>query len=582
MSDTLDKRQFRDQFSDRMLVLDELPGGRARQLAESVNENEGGGDAALHTKAEYSALFEALLQEPGSAAGSGRLRLLDANGNATSAGRLLAEYRAAAKGKTEFFAGSMYVIQVNRWGTRPFPPNETPVEAGEECQLQIWLTASGDGRTSPPPGPDGILFNTNIFSLANSGNRTATSPKRSWKIELKARGERDEFNGMIRFNLKAMYNDPSQMRETLAWDLLDAVGIPACRHSYAKLSIDGRYLGLFFLVEQPDRRFLRDHFGSNDRGNLYKVYYGDLAGGGGLLYRRGQDGNDNGRQYISPTANATYRLKTNENDNAANTYEDLADHIRRVNGLGLAGQNRFQTEAFRTSIEDIFNVRPFLRWAGANLLMGSWDNYFATPANYYLYNSGKRDRAIGFLGSPFFTFLPWDYDNSFGIDYSGTEWQYTDLIDWPANTANYLGRSGARSRIPLVENLLHHPDFASYYLDHLEYLLDTSFNPDVIAGHIGSEGAGGLWDRVRRAAYLESNTPGDHPFTGRQFTNDQVYRGAYLQEELRGDGNSKIYGIVNYVRMRYDRARSQLAILRQTFPRGSSGAAFPTDFEALP
>ena len=46
------------------------------------------------------------------------------------------------------------------------------------------------------------------------------------------------------------------------------------------------------------------------------------------------------------------------------------------------------------------------------------------------------------MGRPYFTFIPWDYDNSFGIDYFGTAWQYTDLLDWPANTARVPRRPG--------------------------------------------------------------------------------------------------------------------------------------------
>ena len=57
-------------------------------------------------------------------------------------------------------------------------------------------------------------------------------------------------------------------------------------------------MGLFFFVEQVDARFLKDHFGSNDRGNLYKAYCGDV--GCATLERRvGADGDDSGRQYFT-------------------------------------------------------------------------------------------------------------------------------------------------------------------------------------------------------------------------------------------------------------------------------------------
>jgi hypothetical protein len=116
-------------------------------------------------------------------------------------------------------------------------------------------------------------------------------------------------------------------------------------------------------------------------------------------------------------------------------------------------------------VEHTLNVRAFLRWAGVNLLIGSWDNYFATPSNYFLYNSGRRGDDRGFAASPDFTFIPWDYDNSFGIDYSGTPWQDTDLVDWASTTANYGRRhsGGALSRIPPVQHLLRNRDFLRCY-----------------------------------------------------------------------------------------------------------------------
>jgi hypothetical protein len=83
------------------------------------------------------------------------------------------------------------------------------------------------------------------------------------------------------------------------------------------------------------------------------------------------------------------------------------------------------------------------------------------------------------------------------------------------------------------------------------------------------------------SAYFEADHPLSPPFTGRQFTNDEVYRAGHEQQELR-HGNEFTLGIYHYTRMRYDRAREQLAKLRQTYPAGASGATFPTTPEPLP
>ena len=127
---------------------------------------------------------------------------------------------------------------------------------------------------------------------------------------------------MTRINLKAMYNDPSQMREALAWRLFGIADIVAPRHTYAKLAFGGTYRGLFSVIEQVDRRFLKDHFGENHHGNLYKTGCRDI-GCATLAYRTGPDGDDSGRQYFIPgPAERTYRLKTNKNN-------PDGEHLRR-------------------------------------------------------------------------------------------------------------------------------------------------------------------------------------------------------------------------------------------------------------
>ncbi|MGZ4649376.1 MAG: CotH kinase family protein [Kineosporiaceae bacterium] len=574
---------FQDVFKGRAIVLTDLPDGRSRRIAEQVNEAVGRGDATLYTKAEYRALFAAL----GAEDGGDTLTLLNASGERTATGLAVQQFLDVSIRAADFFDEAMYVVEVTGWPADHLFPDD-PFDAPPGARLRVWRTDPADARHIPGPGPSGVLFTSTTFSLMNSGNRTKHAPKRSWKVNFDVGDDEDRVAGMSRLNLKAMYNDPSQMREALAWHMFAVAGLASPRHTFAKFALNGGYRGVFSVVEDVDRRFLREHFGANDRGNLYKAYCGDL--GCATLENR-DPGLGAGAAYRSRNPDdATYRLKTNEDDSAANTYDDLAEFIRRINGAGLA-HGADGGDTFRAGLEDVFDVRAFLRWASVNILLGSWDNYFATPANYYLYNSGKRGGDKDFMAKPYFTFIPWDYDNCLGIDYFGESWQYADVLDWPGATRPYWAKQGHRnavSRIPLVTNLLANQDFVRYYLDHLEYLLDNHFNPQSVTALMGTpipgddgEGPGGLWQRVKQAAYLEADTPFGGPFTGRQFSNDEVYRSAFLQNELRR-GETMVYGVYHYTLMRYDRARAQLASLRRNHPSGSSGAAFPAVPDPLP
>jgi hypothetical protein len=486
-----------------------------------------------------------------------------------------------SQAKDEFFAAGMHMFHVTG-----FPPPKNVLtrkaEAPPAARLDVWRTDPASDRHIPGPDVGDVAFGTPGFSIVNSGNRTLRTPKRSWKIALEAAPGRGYLAGMTCVNLKSMYNDPAQMREALAWRLFGLAGLPAARHTYAKLAFDVTYYGLYSVIEQVDKTFLKDHFGANHRGNLYKAYCGDV-GCATLEHRTGADGDDSGRQYyrVAADGDRTYRLKTNEDDRDASTYDDLAQFIRTINGAGLGGgEGRFDSDAFRESVDGIMNARAFLRWAAVNLLLGSWDNYYATPSNYSLYNSGRLGAADDFMASPYFTFIPWDYDNCLGIDYFGTQWQYTDILDWPGNTRHY-NRERGTSRIPLVQNLLRNRDYRQYYLDYLETLLDTRFHPDAFSQQIAADSDDGLWGRISRAAYLESATPYGQPFTGRQFTNDEVYLTGCKQNELR-HGQEKAEGIVHYVRMRRDSARRQLDQLRKQTPRAIDSASFPATMEPLP
>ncbi|MGZ4663383.1 MAG: CotH kinase family protein, partial [Arthrobacter sp.] len=578
---TVDRNGFRKMFRARAVVVTQLPPGYGRELATRVNEASGRRDVSLRTTAEYLALFELLVKDADVVPPAEELALRYEHGQPTAAGRAIEDYVRASQGRDEFFDVDMYMVYVT--GLRP--PSRIlvrPLTSAGNFRIELWRTDPEDHEHIPPPSGEGVLFSASNFSLGNCGNHTRRASKPSWRIDLQTpEGGANCLNGMAHIRLTAMYNDPSQMREALAWGLLSRVGVPSPRHTYAKLAFNTTYRGLFSVIEQIDKRFLKARFAKNHRGNLYKAGCGDV-GCATLVYRTGLDGDDTGCQYFIPGADRhTYRLRTNKYNPKENTYDDLACLIRTINGIGLRdGPGRFDTDDYRDSMDRIMNTRAFLRWASVNILLGGWDNYFATPSNYYLYNSGREGSEKDFVASPYFTFIPWDYDNCLGIDYFGIRWQYANILDWPSNTIPYW-KNRRTSQIPLVQNLLSNRDYMQYYLDHMEYVLDVMFSPKKIAAEIGQESDGGLWDRVRQAAYLESTTPDGRPFTGRRFSNHEVYLNGCRQYELR-DGKAKIDGILHYVRMRHDSAWAQLKQLRRTIPRATESRNFPAVMERLP
>lgn len=494
--------------------------------------------------------------------------------------------------KDAFFTPeTMYFVRIKGWDESRMAPSAFNSEQSTRgSELFIYKTKADSARHCPDAevGDQQLVYKTKAFTVRTSGNMTNGTPKSSYKLSLE--DDDDRLFKMKSLNLKSMWNDVSQMREAVAWDLFAKAAVPAPRHVYAKFCINNRYYGLYSLIEQVDKPFLKDHFGKNDEGNLYKAYWEDI-GPATLEHRKDASGDDSGKQYFrsSTIDNRTHQLKTNDKDSdpaEKKSYDDLAAFVRVLNGVGLpasAGQGdaRFNSPEYKAALDGIFDTKAFLRWASVNMLLGAWDNYWATPANYYLYNSGFKGAQGEFVGKPYFHWVPWDYDNALGIDRFRTEWQYADLLDWEKSTRNYNGGSRT-SKTPLITNMLKNDAYVAYYLDHLEWMVDTYLNDMWITGQLGDDNLGtGIWGRVRRAAFLEANSAREAAHTGRQFTNDQVYWNGIVGNELDFNG-AHILGIKHFVRMRHDSAKEQLARLRRKYPQGSSGATFPPTADELP
>jgi spore coat protein CotH len=86
----------------------------------------------------------------------------------------------------------------------------------------------------------------------------------SFKIDFNEYDDELEFRGLTKVNL----NNGSLMREPLSYELFREAGIHCSRVGYAKVSltipgkIDRRPHGLYTVIEQVDKRFLKDRYGS--------------------------------------------------------------------------------------------------------------------------------------------------------------------------------------------------------------------------------------------------------------------------------------------------------------------------------
>jgi hypothetical protein len=263
------------------------------------------------------------------------------------------------------------------------------------------------------------------------GNTSRVSKKKSFKISYNTFIKGRKLHGVEKLNLNGEHNDPSIIRSKLSFDLYRDMGITASRANHARVYINGTYYGLYVSVEHIDEEFLKKNF-ADDSGNLWKCLYGaDLQylGSDPNLYKNKMSG-----------STPVYELKTNETAADYSQLARLASILKNVSD-----------EHFVDSLETILDVNSVLRYFAVNTLIGSWDDYRSLMNNYYLYHAPSTGKI---------TLIPYDYDNTFGIDWFSVNWATADPYNYPKAVA------GPR---PLWERLIAIPKYWERYTHFLQF-----------------------------------------------------------------------------------------------------------------
>ena len=205
------------------------------------------------------------------------------------------------------------------------------------------------------------------------GGGSLLASKKSWKIDFP---DDALFEGRLKLNLKATFNDESLSIEPLAHDLFEFVGHEVTHQRRVHLEVNGVYKGVFNDIEQVDERYLA----ARDRDP------------GGSLYKAGE----NAIFQVLPTLEdyqATYEKKTNE----ATGYDDLVALIELLN----------DPDATILQLADVFDVEAYLSYVS----VVGWDaDSDQLSRNFYLLHdlslgrwewvTWDNDRAMNFPEAP--------------------------------------------------------------------------------------------------------------------------------------------------------------------------------------
>ena len=350
-------------------------------------------------------------------------------------------------------------------------------------------------------GPD-LRDTLRDIGIRLRGNTSLGAAKKSIKLDLNEYGDLD-LERLEKLNVNAEKNDPTLLRSRLSFELYRAAGVPAPRTSHVRLYLNGVYYGLYLHTEHVDEEFVKRRF-AGPVGNLYKCLYP------ATLAYRGPSGDD---YKVTEFGRRTYELRTNRD---ADDYADLARLVTVLTQTPVA--------ELPCALEPIFDVDAFLRAQAVDALVGNWDGYAYNVNNYYLY----RDPADGR-----FVYVPYDLDNSWGIDWLGRDWAERDIMSW--------SRSGHER--PLYTRIMAIRRYRDRYAYYLRQLLQTEFTEAALHARIDA-----LRGLTEDAAEADPRRPLD-------FGWDVADYRASFTEPLAPHVD---YGLKSYVTRRRERALAQV------------------------
>jgi spore coat protein CotH len=263
-------------------------------------------------------------------------------------------------------------------GGRDPQPGERMFEAGMVQDLAISLPTDSANRLRTMPSVyvpatltwKGLALDVSLRIKGSASLRTLDQ-KPSFKIDVHDTDPDQRIDGLKRLTLNNMIQDRTMLREHAYYWLADRMGMPAPRHGYARVTVDGAPYGLYGIVETEDEQFVHREWPDDDDGNLYEASGADFT-----------------------SARDWFELEETGDLIAA---PDDADGLVAT----LEGTNK---RDFYTTLSSRFDMDDTLTYWAIETVTGNDDGYVFNHHNYRVYHAAVDQRWF---------FIPWGTDRSF-------------------------------------------------------------------------------------------------------------------------------------------------------------------------
>ncbi|MFP2932277.1 CotH kinase family protein [Pyxidicoccus sp. 3LG] len=259
----------------------------------------------------------------------------------------------------------------------PVPEAQRPFElpavqsAVQEYELLIPEEAMKKFEADPWTPEQDALFKTGgttyRVKVRLRGASARYFPKKSWNVSFE---DKVKFEGRTSLNLVAEYADATLLAEKIAYDLLEAMRVPASKAKFVRVKVNGAYQGVFLDIEQVNKSFLKAHDFADDDADIYRCGWKDCEFKTWKVPYQGK-----------------WLKKTNETQPDTKLWEMM----------GVI--NHTPEPELVDALEKRFQLEHYLRSMVLDVLMSN--NYVEDSESYFIY-----DRATAK-----WSYVPWDLNN---------------------------------------------------------------------------------------------------------------------------------------------------------------------------
>lgn len=229
-----------------------------------------------------------------------------------------------------------------------------------------------------------------------------------------------QFRGIDMMTLNNNDQDGSQLKQFLAYRLFQAGGVESPRCGLARVTVNGKYLGVYSHVESVDKQFVGGRYASGG-GNLYEGQGGDFREGFAHLFDK----------------------KTNKKE------ANFAD----IQALTVA--LRADDKDLIAALAKIVDVDQYVRYWAMECLIGHRDSYSGNQNNFLVYHEPVSGQ---------FKFIPWGTDGAF---------------EWRENKYSQFKRpDSVKAEGYLAYRLYRHPEGQVRFRRQLQTFLDTVWDEE--------------------------------------------------------------------------------------------------------